>query len=92
MLSLRAWNPIPITEPAAAPAAPAAPIDQQQQQQQQLVAELSRRTNMTPEYSQMCLSQVNWSLEAAFIKFQETRVGKSRIPLFISTHPIDPEP
>ncbi|KAL8387679.1 hypothetical protein RB595_009744 [Gaeumannomyces hyphopodioides] len=71
MLSLRAWNPIPVAK-ASAPVE-AAPVDQQQQQRRQLVAELSQRTNMTAQYSEMCLDQVGWNLEAALVKFQETR-------------------
>ncbi|KLU84165.1 mRNA export factor mex67 [Magnaporthiopsis poae ATCC 64411] len=70
MLSLRAWNPIPVAQ-ASAPAE-AAPVDQQQQRQQ-LIAQLSQRTNMVSQYSEMCLDQVGWNLEAALAKFQETR-------------------
>lgn len=72
MLSLRAYNPIPL--PQEAPASIAVPVNTEQQKQL-IVAELSRRTNMTPEYSEMCLTQVNWDLEAAMVKFRETTLG-----------------
>ncbi|TLD22830.1 hypothetical protein PspLS_07567 [Pyricularia sp. CBS 133598] len=72
MLSLRAYNPIPL--PQGTPTSNVVP-ENPELQKQQLVAELSRRTNMTLEYSEMCLTQVNWDLEAAMVKFRETTLG-----------------
>jgi nuclear RNA export factor len=39
-------------------------------QQQEAIAQLSQATNMTPEYSQMCLKEAGWALEPAFECFK----------------------
>lgn len=70
ILSLRAYNPLPNVFDASA-AAPAAPA---QDQHQAMLAELCKQTGMTPQYSEMCLSQVNWEFDKALVIFNEKKV------------------
>jgi nuclear RNA export factor len=81
MLSLRAYNALPNVHVPAEPQ-PVAPTEAPAlapNQQQAMVAELSKQTNMVPQYSQMCLEQVNWEFPAALIMFSEKKVrGSSR--------------
>ncbi|CAG9938044.1 unnamed protein product [Clonostachys rosea f. rosea IK726] len=72
MLSLRAYSPLPNVFAVANPQ-PA----EQPNQQQAMVAELSKRTGMTAQYSEMCLTQVNWDFEKALAVFNEK---KSQLP------------
>jgi nuclear RNA export factor len=67
MLALRAFNGVP-TQPS-----PGAPTEQDPKQQ--LILELSRQTNMTPHYSQLCLEQSGWDLAEALSTFAKTRVS-----------------
>jgi nuclear RNA export factor len=69
MLSLRAFSTLPNVF-VAATQQPSEPPNQQQA----MIAELSRQTNMVPEYSKMCLEQVNWDFNQAVIMFQEKKV------------------
>ncbi|KAJ9157701.1 mRNA export factor mex67 [Pleurostoma richardsiae] len=73
LLSLRAWSPLPslVATPAAAPTI--APGLSEEEQKQQMIVELSNRTNMTLEYSKMCLEGVNWNFDQALIIFEEKR-------------------
>ncbi|KAF4472705.1 mRNA export factor MEX67 [Fusarium albosuccineum] len=64
MLCLRAYSPLPNV---FAPPAPS-PEDHQA-----MIAELSRQTNMTAEYSEMCLTQANWDFNNALVSFNEKR-------------------
>ncbi|KAL2213544.1 hypothetical protein CC79DRAFT_1362355 [Sarocladium strictum] len=68
MLSLRAFNPLPNvhgtdSQPVAPPQAP----------NQAMLEELCKRTGMTPEYSEMCLSQVGWDFDKALVMFEEKK-------------------
>ncbi|KAH7163085.1 hypothetical protein B0J13DRAFT_29477 [Dactylonectria estremocensis] len=67
MLSLRAYSPLPNVFAASVPE-PAAPS-----QHQAMIAELSKQTGMTPQYSEMCLTQVNWEFDKALIMFNEKK-------------------
>ncbi|KAF4337050.1 mRNA export factor MEX67 [Fusarium beomiforme] len=73
MLSLRTYSLLPdvFAAPAASPLA--APADQHQA----MIAELCKQTGMTPQYSQMCLTQVNWEFDQALVIFNEK---KSQLP------------
>lgn len=74
--------PQPVTQPVAPPAttAPAgygvaAPGKTDAQvQQEQLVVEISAKTKMTPQYSEMALSGNGWNLDAALKNFEELKV------------------
>ena len=82
MLSLRAYSSLPNvfvapggnTQPASAPPA--------NDQHQAMIAELSRQTGMVPEYSEMCLSQVEWQFDKALIIFNEKKVRPHSVPIF----------
>ena len=65
MLSLRAHQAIP----GQTPPAPAS----EQAHKAAMVAELCKVTNMTAQYSEMCLAEAAWNYEAAVAKFQELR-------------------
>ncbi|KAI7787084.1 mrna export factor mex67 [Diaporthe eres] len=68
MLSITPWSPVPsvtvsVTAPGPSP----------EDQQQLMVLELSKRTQMTPEFSQMCLETAEWNFDRALIVFEEKR-------------------
>ncbi|KAB5580530.1 TAP domain-containing protein [Coniochaeta sp. 2T2.1] len=65
MLSLRAFAPVPVFAAAVG-------IDVQERQKQ-MVLELTNRTRMTLEYSQMCLEGVAWDFDKALLAFEEKR-------------------
>jgi nuclear RNA export factor len=68
MLSLRAYSPLPnVFAPAEQPAP-------DQNQHQTMIAELSKQTGMVPQYSEMCLVQVNWEFDKALVVFNEKKV------------------
>lgn len=80
MLSLHAWNPVPNVAPVApaegAAAPPAAPVVvSAEEQQQMMVVELSKRSNMTFEYSRMCLTTADWNFDRALLVFEEKKVS-----------------
>jgi nuclear RNA export factor len=66
MLMLRAFTPVPLFTAAVG-------IDVQEQRKQ-MVMELTNRTKMTLEYSQMCLEGVEWDFEKALVAFEEKKV------------------
>ena len=66
MLSLRAHQPIPDQSSNSS---------SEQEQKQAMIAELCKVTNMTPQYSEMCLAEVSWKFDDAVAKFQELRVS-----------------
>lgn len=70
MLSLRAYSALPnvFVAPTQAP-----PVEQNQHQA--MIAELSKQTGMTPQYSEMCLTQVNWEFDKALVIFNEKKVS-----------------
>lgn len=68
MLSLRAYSALPNV--FAAPTPPPATADQHQA----MILELSKQTGMTPQYSEMCLTQVNWEFDKALVIFNEKKV------------------
>ncbi|KAM6539266.1 nuclear mRNA export, poly(A)+RNA binding protein [Fusarium falciforme] len=67
MLSLRAYSALPNV--FAAPTPPPAAADQHQA----MIVELSKQTGMTPQYSEMCLTQVNWEFDKALVIFNEKK-------------------
>ncbi|KAK5990704.1 mRNA export factor MEX67 [Cladobotryum mycophilum] len=67
MLSLRAYSPLPNV--FVGPAQPSAPTDQHQA----MIAELSNQTGMVPQYSEMCLSQVEWDFQKALVIFNQKK-------------------
>ncbi|KAM0343893.1 hypothetical protein ACHAPU_008162 [Fusarium lateritium] len=69
MLSLRTFSPLPNVFAAAAPTPSPASVDQHQA----MVAELSKQTGMTAQYSEMCLTQVNWEFNQALVIFNEKK-------------------
>ncbi len=73
MLSLRAYNALPSSQGVVS----APPQDAKQL----MVAELSKRTNMTPHFSELCLEEAGWNLDNAMIKFNEIRVSHPRPPI-----------
>lgn len=69
----------PIPQPAAQPAAgeygmPAPGKTDEQVQQEQLVVQMSTKTKMTLQYSEMALSGNGWSMDAALKNFEELKV------------------
>lgn len=68
MLSLRAFSSLPNVF-VAREATPVAP-----NQHQTMIAELSKQTGMTAQYSEMCLTQVNWEFDKALVIFNEKKV------------------
>ncbi|CAM1506898.1 Fc.00g065390.m01.CDS01 [Cosmosporella sp. VM-42] len=80
ILSLRAYSPLPNV--FAAPTHP----PPEQNHQQAMIAELSKQTGMTPQYSEMCLVQVNWEFDKALVIFNEK---KAQLPpeAFATTAP-----
>lgn len=83
MLSLHAYNPLPTvavssSNASAGPPAAAAPVAAElspEQQQQMMVVELCKRTNMTAEYSKMCLDGAQWNFERALAIFEEKKTA-----------------
>ena len=74
MLSLRAHNPLPNVfeakdEPQNIPNA-----NDSVNQHQTMIAELCKQTGMTPQYSEMCLTQVEWVFDKALVIFNEKKV------------------
>ncbi|KAM0427485.1 hypothetical protein ACHAPT_007445 [Fusarium lateritium] len=67
MLSLRAYSALPNV--FAAPTPPPTTADQHQA----MIIELSKQTGMTPQYSEMCLTQVNWEFDKALVIFNEKK-------------------
>lgn len=76
MLSLRAYSTLPnvFTPPSGQGQAG-------NEQHQAMVAELSKQTGMVPQYSEMCLSQVEWRFEEALVIFNKKKVRDSLYPL-----------
>ncbi|KAK2600287.1 nuclear mRNA export, poly(A)+RNA binding protein [Conoideocrella luteorostrata] len=70
LLSLRAFNPLPNVF-----VAPNQPPADANNQHQAMIAELCKQTGMTPQYSEMCLSQVGWEFNKALVIFNEKKVG-----------------
>jgi nuclear RNA export factor len=66
MLSLRAFSSLPNV---FAPSDQAPP----EQKHQAMIAELSKQTNMVPQYSEMCLTQVDWDFDKALVIFNEKK-------------------
>lgn len=81
--------PPPVAAPAANPAAPpgyglpAPGKADVQVQQEQLVMQLSAKTMMTLQYSELALSGNGWNLDAALKNFEELKVGGLTLTLFI---------
>lgn len=70
MLLLRAFSTLPNV--FAASVAPPPPADEQALRQAKIV-ELSKQTNMTATYSQLCLEEVQWDFDLALAKFHEKK-------------------
>ncbi|TVY69054.1 mRNA export factor MEX67 [Fusarium oxysporum f. sp. cubense] len=73
MLSLRTYSLLPNVFAAPASIPTTAPADQHQA----MITELCKQTGMTPQYSEMCLTQVNWEFDQALVIFNEK---KSQLP------------
>ena len=78
MLSLRAWSPVPPIGLTAGPTATAAAVPvpgpiSEEQKKEMMVLELSNRTNMTFEYSKMCLDTAGWDFDRAVAVFEEKK-------------------
>jgi nuclear RNA export factor len=73
MLSLKAHNPLPAMVGPAQPDSSTVPTEEAQKQQ--MILELCKQTNMTPEYSKMCLEVASWSFDQALVSFNEKKVG-----------------
>lgn len=69
MLSLRAFSSLPNVF-----APPAPPATSMEAQHQAMIVELSKQTGMVPQYSEMCLQQVEWVFDKALIIFNEKKV------------------
>lgn len=86
-----AWKPVcppPVRYPVQLPpgfGAPAPEKTEEQVQHEMLAMELSTRTNMTLEYSGMCLTQSGWSLDHAEAAFQQAKVGLIPCTVDVST-------
>lgn len=65
MLMLRAFTPVPLFTAVVG-------IDVQERRKQ-MVIELTNRTKMTFDYSQMCLEGVDWDFEKALVAFEEKK-------------------
>lgn len=79
MLSISPWSPVPsVAISASAPIPPPAPILSPEEQQQLMLVELSKRTNMIGEYSQMCLETAEWNFDRALAVFEERKASPSR--------------
>ncbi|KAF6813612.1 mRNA export factor mex67 [Colletotrichum sojae] len=74
MLSLRAFSPVPDVNIIIEDAAPIAPVPDEPQRLA-MVAELSKQTNMTPQYSEMCLTDVAWDFDRALLVFHEKKAA-----------------
>ncbi|KAF3764927.1 hypothetical protein M406DRAFT_278588 [Cryphonectria parasitica EP155] len=78
MVSLHAYNPLPTiaisAQNAPATAPPAAPLSPEEQQQMMMM-ELTKRTNMTLEYSKMCLEGAEWNFDRAVAIFEEKKMA-----------------
>ncbi|RDA94441.1 hypothetical protein CP533_2274 [Ophiocordyceps camponoti-saundersi (nom. inval.)] len=68
LLSLRNYNTLPDVFAQSQTTAPTA-----NDQHQAMIVELSRQTGMVGEYSEMCLSQVDWQFEKAIAAFHERK-------------------
>ncbi|PHH64544.1 hypothetical protein CDD81_4323 [Ophiocordyceps australis] len=68
VLLLRAYNALPNVS-----AAPAAQAVTNGNQHDAMIVELSKQTGMMPEYSKMCLEQVDWQFEKALPLFHEKK-------------------
>lgn len=79
MLTLHAYNPLPNTAIPAADAVSAAPgapaVPSAEEQQQLMLRELSKRTNMTVDYSKLCLDGAEWNFDRALAIFEEKKVS-----------------
>ncbi|KAI1106708.1 NTF2-like protein [Jackrogersella minutella] len=75
MLSVRAFQPLPISTsvPVTQPGAQSNTQSNAELQQQQMVIELCNRTGMTPEYSKLCLDGANWNFDQALVSFNEKK-------------------
>jgi nuclear RNA export factor len=73
MMSLRAYSALPNVFAGQGPA-PAV-----SDQHQAMIVELSKQTGMTPQYSEMCLTQVEWDFSRALVIFNEKKVSRCHI-------------
>lgn len=87
MLSLRAYSPLPNVFAAAAGQAGQGAAPAVNDQHAAMVAELSKQSGMLPEYSEMCLSQVEWQFDKALVMFDEKKVRALAPPLPVGGRP-----
>lgn len=79
ILSLRAYSPLPDVFALAAQNAPQPQPNPttSQDQHQAMIAELSKQTGMTPQYSELCLVEVGWDFAKGLAIFAEKKVSFS---------------
>jgi nuclear RNA export factor len=75
MLSLRAFSPLPDVFGPSSQVAVASSDNSANSSHEAMIAELCKQTGMVPQYSEMCLSQVEWDFAKALVIFNEKRVG-----------------
>ncbi|KHN99997.1 mRNA export factor mex67 [Metarhizium album ARSEF 1941] len=76
MLMLRAFNALPNVFLAANQGPVAGNNNNDTDvEHQAMVAELCKQTGMTPQYSEMCLTQVGWNFDNALVIFNEKKAG-----------------
>jgi nuclear RNA export factor len=74
----------PVSTPV--PAAPGAAPGDEQAQRAQLIAQMSAKSGMTPQFSEMALSSNNWNPEAAWKNFEQLKVSASISPISFFGH------
>lgn len=74
MLSLRAYSSLPNVFAQEQGQVAAGPTPADQSQHQAMIAELCKQTGMVPQYSEMCLQQVEWDFNKALVIFNEKKV------------------
>ena len=79
ILSLRAYSPLPDIFAQGDQSAPQSAQAAPQDQHQAMILELSKQTGMTPQYSEMCLVQVEWNFDKGLAMFAEKKVSSSHI-------------
>lgn len=80
MLSLHAYSPVPnVTGDASNPVPASTTVAEPspEEQKQMMLIELSKRTNMTAEYSKMCLDGAEWDFDRALAIFEEKKVRRT---------------
>lgn len=72
--------------PGPVPAVPGAAPGDEQAQREQLIAQMSAKSGMTPQFSEMALSSNNWNPELAWKNFEQLKVSAYISPLALFRH------